>query len=99
MEALACIGMVTGAVSAPLAAVSIPNSAVATSVASASLAQGTAAQQNSKGSSGQDPKDDPRLEKFTLIAHCNVKSSVRDQVHGTQVVLRNNKASTLVFVS
>jgi hypothetical protein len=100
MDALASIGMVTGAISTPLAAVSVPTSAIATSTAAASLAQGTAAQQNSQegSSAGPDPKDDPRVQKFNLIAHCNAKSSVRDQVHGKQVVLRNKKASIWLSV-
>lgn len=101
MDALGSIGVVTGAIGAPLAAVSVPNSAVASSTAAVSLAQGTAAQQNSNKessgatSTGADLKDDPRLEKFTLIAHCSAKSSVKNQVDGRQVFLRNKKASTL----
>jgi hypothetical protein len=101
MDALGSIGMVMGAVSTPLAAVSVPTSAIATSTAAASIAQGTATQQNSKNessgatSTGPDLKDDPRLEKFALMAHCNAKSSVRNQVHGKQVFLHKKKARAL----
>ncbi|KAK0498129.1 hypothetical protein EDD18DRAFT_1283271 [Armillaria luteobubalina] len=84
---LGVIGIAAGGVAIPLAA-----SGVAASVAS--IAQGAGAQQQGKAASKPakppDP-DDPRLKKFTLIAHCSEDSPLKDQVEGKQVVLRDRK--------
>jgi hypothetical protein len=96
------ISVVTGAVGAPLSMVSLPISAASTSTSVIGVAQGVAGHQNSQEtsgpaaaeSSGPDLANDPRLAKFTLTAHCDAHSSVRDQVDNKQVVLRNGKVRT-----
>ncbi|KAJ7200755.1 hypothetical protein GGX14DRAFT_536335 [Mycena pura] len=81
MEILGIIGVAAGSVAIPLSAVS-----TATSVAA--ISQGTSAQQaGAQGGGGADPKDDPRLAKFSLRARC---PAARD-LDGKIVVLRNQK--------
>ncbi|KAJ7606314.1 hypothetical protein B0H17DRAFT_1119707 [Mycena rosella] len=82
MEMLGIVGVAAGAVAIPLAAVS-----TATSVAA--ISQGTSAQQaGAQGGGGAEPKDDPRLAKFSLRASCDAAGKHLD---GKIVVLRNRK--------
>lgn len=85
MDVLGIVGVAAGSVAIPLAAVSI-----ATAVTG--ISQGVSASQNG-GASEQaaDPKDDPRLAKFSLRVSCEVNSPARKEVHGKIVVLRNRK--------
>ncbi|KAJ7816516.1 hypothetical protein B0H14DRAFT_2844641 [Mycena olivaceomarginata] len=82
MEVLGILGVAAGSVAIPLAAVS-----TATSVAG--ISQGASAQQAGAqgGGGGADPKDDPRMAKFSLRVNCD------DSRHldGKIVVLRNQK--------
>ncbi|KAJ7811549.1 hypothetical protein B0H14DRAFT_2859873 [Mycena olivaceomarginata] len=82
MEVLGILGVAAGSVAIPLAAVS-----TATSVAG--ISQGASAQQAGAqgGGGGADPKDDPRMAKFSLRVNCE------DSRHldGKIVVLRNQK--------
>ncbi|KAJ7221827.1 hypothetical protein B0H12DRAFT_302823 [Mycena haematopus] len=81
MEVLGILGVAAGSVAIPLAAVS-----TATSVAG--ISQGASAQQAGaqNGGGGGDPKDDPRLAKFSLRVDCASRS-----IDGKIVVLRNQK--------
>jgi hypothetical protein len=93
---LGIIGAVTGAVSTPVSVASAPNSAVSTATSVVGVSQGTAGQQGGSGAaSGPDPADDPRLAKFTLVVHCDENSLDGDEIHGMQVVLRDNKVSMI----
>ncbi|KAJ7264786.1 hypothetical protein C8J57DRAFT_1713509 [Mycena rebaudengoi] len=81
MDLLGVVGVAAGSVAIPLAATS-----TATSVAS--ISQGASAQQaGAQGGGAADPKDDPRLAKFSLRAAAD---GARD-VDGKIVVLRNGK--------
>ncbi|KAJ6489039.1 hypothetical protein C8R45DRAFT_901948 [Mycena sanguinolenta] len=81
MEVLGILGVAAGSVAIPLAAVS-----TATSVAG--ISQGASAQQAGaqNGGGGADPKEDPRLAKFSL----RVESDSR-LVDGKIVVLRKQR--------
>ncbi|KAF8177064.1 hypothetical protein K438DRAFT_1606735 [Mycena galopus ATCC 62051] len=84
MEVLGILGVAAGSVAIPLAAVS-----TATSVAG--ISQGASAQQagaqNGGGGGGGDPKEDPRLAKFSLKVHCSASRTVDGKI----IVLRNQK--------
>jgi hypothetical protein len=86
MEVLGILGVAAGSVAIPLAAVS-----TATSVAG--ISQGASAQQAGAqgGGGGADPKDDPRVAKFSLRVNCE------DSRHldGKIVVLRNQKVRAI----
>ncbi|KAJ7621132.1 hypothetical protein FB45DRAFT_1032397 [Roridomyces roridus] len=82
MELLGIVGVAAGSVAIPLAAVS-----TATSVAS--ISQGASAQQaGAQGGGAADPKDDPRLAKFTLRVSC---PAANKELDGKIVVLRKEK--------
>lgn len=97
---LGLVSMATGAVGAPLSMVAAPTSAVSTATSVVGVAQTGTGGQNPQQKSGDnkgsenDPAIDPRLAKFTLTVHCDSKSSVKDQVHDKQVVLRDGKVRT-----
>ncbi|KAJ7137410.1 hypothetical protein C8R43DRAFT_1020144 [Mycena crocata] len=84
MDLLGIVGVAAGSVAIPLASVS-----TATSVAG--ISQGASAQQaGAQGGGGEaDPKDDPRLKKFSLRATC--QSSFERDVEGKIVVLRGQR--------
>ncbi|KAJ6555439.1 hypothetical protein DFH09DRAFT_1038004 [Mycena vulgaris] len=81
MDILGVVGVAAGSVAIPLSAVS-----TATSVAA--ISQGASQQSGGQGAGGPDPKDDPRLAKFSLRAGCQGADSDLD---GKIVVLRNRK--------
>lgn len=95
---LSIIGAVAGGVAIPVAAVGAPTAAVATSTSVVGLSQGMNNQQAAPGDAGPDPKDDPRLAKFTLRAYCSMESSAKNQVHDKQVVLRNGKVRGRLYI-
>ncbi|KAK7055939.1 hypothetical protein R3P38DRAFT_2498510 [Favolaschia claudopus] len=84
MEVLGILGVSAGSVAIPLAAVS-----TATSVAS--ISQGVSAQQagaqGQDGGGGGDPKDDPRLAKFSIRVDCSNSRALDGKI----IVLRNSK--------
>ncbi|KAJ7580277.1 hypothetical protein C8J56DRAFT_962736 [Mycena floridula] len=87
MDVLGIIGVAAGSVAIPLAAVSTSTSVVA-------ISQGVSAQQSGGGQGAgaeADPKEDPRLAKFSLRASCQADSPARGDVDGKIVVLRNQK--------
>ncbi|KAJ6555402.1 hypothetical protein DFH09DRAFT_1165309, partial [Mycena vulgaris] len=80
--------------------VAIPLSAVSTATSVAVISQGASAQESgAQGAGGPDPKDDPRLAKFSLRARCEgADSAVRKNLDGKIVVLRNRKLRTILPV-
>jgi hypothetical protein len=92
MDLLGIVGVASGSVAIPLSAVS-----TATSIAA--ISQGVSAQQAASdaagggGGGGGDPKEDPRLAKFSLRVSC---PDVRE-LDGKIVVLRNGKVRRLLI--
>ncbi|KAJ7635553.1 hypothetical protein DFH06DRAFT_1284322 [Mycena polygramma] len=81
MDLLGIVGVASGSVAIPL-------SAVSASTAVAAISQGASAQQSGGGGGGAaDPKDDPRLAKFSLRSKCPDD----EELDGMIVVLRNQK--------
>ncbi|KAF7335420.1 hypothetical protein MVEN_02194900 [Mycena venus] len=82
MDILGVVGVAAGSVAIPLSAVS-----TATSVAA--ISQGASAQQAGAqgGGGGADPKDDPRLAKFSLRVNCPDSRAVDGKI----VVLRKQR--------
>lgn len=90
------IAIAAAAAAMPIACVALPTAATSTATSAATLAQSAGNQQQGKGDSAEpDPSNDPRLAKFTVRARCDSKSSVRDQVDGGIIVLREGKVSLL----
>jgi hypothetical protein len=93
MDLLGIVGVASGSVAIPLSAVS-----TATSIAA--ISQGVSAQQAASdaagggGGGGGDPKEDPRLAKFSLRVSC---PDVRE-LDGKIVVLRNGKVRRLLIL-
>src|SRR5258708_35483342 len=96
------ISAAAGAASLPLSMVAAPTSAVATSTSVVGVAQRCVSQQSGdqskrEESSEPDLANDPRLAKFTLSAHDDSGSSVMNEIHDMQVVLRNKKVCTMTL--
>ncbi|KAK0232179.1 hypothetical protein EDD85DRAFT_774900 [Armillaria nabsnona] len=90
--------MVVGVIGVAAGAVAIPLAAVGAATSVASIAQGAGNQQraaennnNNNSAPKEADKNDPRLAKFTLYAHCSEEAPLKEFVEGKQVVLRDHK--------
>lgn len=98
--------MVVGVIGVAAGAVAIPLAAVGAATSVASIAQGAGNQQraaennnNNNSAPKEADKNDPRLAKFTLYAHCSEEAPLKEFVEGKQVVLRDHKVSKSVVHS